>query len=96
MRRVFSDLPGWSFEIDEVSAGVYEVIATDKHGRRFSDKDTDPDALLEKCPATSERVSEERALPVLRNLMTRLSPSDAPSAPYEREKMKGIVATLIG
>lgn len=49
MKKVFPDLPGWSFEINEVSAGVYEVIANDRHGRRFSDKDTDPDTLLEKC-----------------------------------------------
>lgn len=37
-----------------------------------------------------------RALPVLRNLMTRLSASDAPSAPYELQKVKSVVEALTG
>jgi hypothetical protein len=49
MIEVHPDLPEWSFEVQEVSAGVYEVIASDKRGRRFSSKGTDPDELLESC-----------------------------------------------
>jgi hypothetical protein len=59
MKKVFPDLPSWSFEIDEVSAGVYEVIASDKHGRRFSHKDTDPDALLEKCRQQARELDQK-------------------------------------
>src|SRR5580704_6940797 len=34
MRRSFPELPGWSFLIEEVSAGVYEVTAKDAAGHR--------------------------------------------------------------
>jgi hypothetical protein len=27
--QTFDDMPGWQFEIDEVSMGVYEVIVRD-------------------------------------------------------------------
>jgi hypothetical protein len=47
--RTFDDMPGWQFEIDEVSMGVYEVIVSDENGDcRYSAKGTDPNALLQK------------------------------------------------
>ena len=49
MRRTFADLPEWSFDIDEVSAGVYRVIAIDKNGRQISKTGIDPEALIEEC-----------------------------------------------
>ena len=49
MKRLFPDLPRWSFHIEEKSAGVYEVIAHDERGRRFSRTDTDPEVVLERC-----------------------------------------------
>ena len=58
MIKVHPDLPEWSFEIDEVSAGVYEVTASDKRGRRFSSKGTDPDALLESCRQQAMRLTQ--------------------------------------
>jgi hypothetical protein len=62
MKKLFPDLPGWSFDIDEVSTGVYEVVASDKHGRRFSSKDTDPEVLLERCrKQAAELVQQTRS-----------------------------------
>jgi hypothetical protein len=58
MIKVHADLPEWSFEIDEVSAGVYEVTASDNRGRRFSSKGTDPDALLESCREQAMRLAQ--------------------------------------
>ena len=49
MKKVFSDLPDWSFDIQEVSAGVYEVTAMDTFGHRVQMKGTDYDALLSEC-----------------------------------------------
>jgi hypothetical protein len=49
MRKQFPELPGWQFDLDEVSASVYEVIGEDRFGHRISAKGTDPDALLEQC-----------------------------------------------
>lgn len=42
-------IPGWAFEVDEVSAGVYLVIGTDREGRRVEKKGLDPDTLVEEC-----------------------------------------------
>ncbi len=49
MKRRFLDLPTWEFEIDEVSAGVYEVIGSDLSGHRVSAKGIDPESLMEQC-----------------------------------------------
>lgn len=46
MTQTFPECPGWSFTIDEVSAGVYQVTATDSDGRRLQATGTDYDALL--------------------------------------------------
>jgi hypothetical protein len=48
-RKTYPDLPNWVFEIDEVSAGVYEVIATDNAGHEVSDKGIDVAAIIETC-----------------------------------------------
>ena len=49
MKKTFPELPAWSFDMDEVSAGVYEVVGTDGRGHRVSAKGTDLDAALEEC-----------------------------------------------
>jgi hypothetical protein len=57
MKRTFDDLPGWTFHIDEVSAGVYEVVGRDARGRQVSSKGTDFDALLAECKSAAARLS---------------------------------------
>ena len=49
MKHTFPDLAGWSFEVDEVSAGVYRVDATDGQGRQISRSGTDPERLIDEC-----------------------------------------------
>jgi len=39
----------WTFDADEVSAGVYRVRGADEMGRSVEAIGTDPDALLEQC-----------------------------------------------
>jgi hypothetical protein len=46
MKRTFLDLPGWSFDIDEASAGVYQVIAVDEKGHVISKTGFDPELLI--------------------------------------------------
>ena len=58
MKRTFLDLPGWSFDIDEVSAGVYQVIATDEEGRRITKIGIEPEMLIAEC--RSEAVNIHR------------------------------------
>jgi hypothetical protein len=65
MKKEFPELPDWSFEIEELSAGGYRVTATAKSGRTFEAKGTDREALLAECrqevAALSEQEQFERA-----------------------------------
>ena len=49
MKRTFQDLPGWTFEIREVSAGVFVVTGRDAPGRNIERIGSDVDAMLESC-----------------------------------------------
>ena len=46
MKKTFADLPDWSFEVREVSAGVFEVTGTDGADHRAQMEGTNYDALL--------------------------------------------------
>ena len=54
----FDELPGWYFEVDEVSAGVYKVIGKDKSGRNIELTGTDPDGLIEECKKSAKQMVE--------------------------------------
>lgn len=45
----FPELPGWTFDVDEVSAGVYRAVGVDGSGRSVQATGTDPDQLLDEC-----------------------------------------------
>jgi hypothetical protein len=49
MTDMLPDLPDWSFEADEVSAGVYRAFGRDRAGRSVEAIGLDPDELIEKC-----------------------------------------------
>ena len=44
-----SDIPGWTFEVEEVSFGVYRVTGHDSRGRRVVRVGVDPDDILAAC-----------------------------------------------
>lgn len=56
MIKTFLDLPGWNFDMDEVSAGVYEVVAKDAKGHRISLKGTNLDEVIEECKKMARKV----------------------------------------
>jgi hypothetical protein len=56
MKTTLPELPAWSFSMDEVSAGVYEVVGSDERGRRVSASGTDLDAVLEECRRQALRI----------------------------------------
>lgn len=58
MKQTFQELPGWTFEIEEVSANVYEVTGKDSVGHRVQMKGTDPDALLEDARKSAKKIRE--------------------------------------
>ena len=49
---------GWSFRVDEVSAGVYRACAIDCFGRKVELDGTDPDKLLHECRLAVEKIEK--------------------------------------
>ena len=45
----FENLLNWTFKVDEISNGVYQVTGTDKHGRKVEITGFDVDRLTEDC-----------------------------------------------
>lgn len=45
----FPELPGWTFDVDEVSASVFRAVGVDEAGRSVQATGIDPDQLLEDC-----------------------------------------------
>lgn len=56
MKHRFADVPDWTFEIEEVSANVYEVIGMDRAGHRVQAKGTDPDELLSDARTGAKKI----------------------------------------
>jgi hypothetical protein len=57
VKKTYPDLPTWEFEMDEVSANVYEVTGRDATGHTVSAKGTDLDSLLERCRMEARKMS---------------------------------------
>ena len=47
--RELADIAGWRFVINEVSLGVYEVLARDNRGRSFQAQGVDAEVLLQRA-----------------------------------------------
>jgi len=58
MQKVFEDLPGWTFELEEQSAGVYSLRAKDTQGCSISAIDNCIESLIERCKAEARTLSE--------------------------------------
>lgn len=56
MKKRYPDLPAWEFELDEVSAGVYQVVGHDKKGNRVTAKGVDLDSLVDQCRKDARRI----------------------------------------
>ena len=57
-KKQFPELPDWIFDIDEVSAGVYEVKGIDKYGHRLEFKGIDSDELLDRVRRKAMKITE--------------------------------------
>ena len=56
----YPDLPNWTFNVDEVSAGLYEVTGRDKQGHIVSATGTDVDRVMEKCRQDASRLGKNK------------------------------------
>ena len=75
MRKVFSELPNWEFDLDEVSAGVYEVIGRSKSGLSVKSKGIDVDTVTNECRIEASRL-EPKSRPGDRDRNLRLNDRD--------------------
>lgn len=55
--RIFTDMPGWVFKIEEISAGVYRVRGTDEFGRSAEVSGVGEDAVLNDCRRAAAAIS---------------------------------------
>lgn len=55
----FRDLPAWTFKVDEVSFGVYTVVARDLAGRKIVMSGTDAEGVLESCRQKALAISKD-------------------------------------
>lgn len=58
--RTFEELPGWTFEVDEISAGVFRAKAVDKFGRSVETVGTDPDGILFDCQQSARKIQNNQ------------------------------------
>lgn len=59
----FPELPGWLFDAEEVSAGVYRAFGKDEHGRSVEFLGpTDPLALIQQCRESALEIVRRHAL----------------------------------
>jgi hypothetical protein len=63
MKQVFPEPPECTFDIDEVSAGVYRVIGTHLNGYIVHVEGTDPEELLEECRNSARNLLSNQQLP---------------------------------
>jgi hypothetical protein len=61
----------WTYEVREVSAGVYRGIARDRHGREVSREGTDPDGVLLDLHEWARGI-DMKAVPTLARVRMRL------------------------
>ena len=59
MKKEFPELPGWSFEVEELSAGGYRIVGTETGGKSLDMTGTDYDSLLEDCKEEAAVMSEQ-------------------------------------
>ena len=57
MTRTFPELPDWTFDVKETSAGVYEVTAAESHGHRVQMTGTDVEAMIGECREIAARMA---------------------------------------
>lgn len=60
MNRTFAELPGWTFQVKEVSAGMYKMTGESEDGRKVSTLGTDYDRVLEEATTDAAKASRPR------------------------------------
>ena len=58
MIKKYDDLPTWHFDIDEVSANVYEVVGRSELAHKVSAKGEDVDHLIEQCRKAAHEIED--------------------------------------
>jgi hypothetical protein len=56
-------LPNWTFDIREMSVGVYRILAEDRRRRRIDLTGLDPDELLKEAMASAEAMENDLKAP---------------------------------
>jgi hypothetical protein len=65
VRRTFSELPGWIFELEELSASVFRARGTDRSGRRVESIGIDPEAVVDYCRSAALELVNSTFMPTV-------------------------------
>ena len=58
MKKEYPELPGWSFDLEEISASVYKVVGKDRAGRVASVTGTNLDQTIEQCKQRAKEIND--------------------------------------
>lgn len=58
MASPVDDLPGWTFEIQELASNSYEVIGFDHEGHRIHERGPDVEALIGQVREAAKRIAQ--------------------------------------
>jgi hypothetical protein len=59
MKQRIDKLPNWTFDVEEISMGVYRMLAEHRWGSRIDLTGIDPDALLKEAVASAEKMEKD-------------------------------------
>ena len=62
MKTTYPEIPEWTFDVDEVSNGVYKIIALSDAGDTFSHVATELNLsqLIEQCKHEASKITSTR------------------------------------
>jgi hypothetical protein len=63
VKQRFADLPGWEFEVREMSVGWYRVVGRDADGREAALEGVELGELIERCRAEARQIDRAKLPP---------------------------------
>ena len=60
MRQEFSELPAWTFEVDQLSEQIYYVIGRDQTGHQVSAEGVDLEQIMQQCKKYAAYVDQSQ------------------------------------
>ena len=60
MKQEYTELPAWTFEVDQLSEDIFYVIGKDKTGHQVSAEGFDVDQIIQQCKKYAKYVDQSQ------------------------------------